>query len=404
MILLGLCTMGTSAAALVRDGVLVAAIEEERLSRVKNDGAFPLPRHRRMPADRRRDAGRGRCRLRLLAAVAARDAHPRHARQGGCFRRGAARDHRARPRRARLGPRCEEAPETGSWGQLFRLRRVLGERFGPFTAAIRFHDHHRTHQLYGEAMRDWDAFLSLSYDGGGEADSTVLSLNEGGQRRDLKRIAWPNSLGHFYSFFTGYLGFTMLEGEYKMMGLAPYGKPMFAEAILERILRLTEDGGYALDTRALRLPSGAARRFPEGHRGSRRTAARARCRADRGASRPRGQRAGGFRGGAAAPARLGEGAPSRHRPAGDLGRLRAQRHRERPHPAGGAVPGDHRAARAARRRLRDRRGSGRDGRPQPRGAAQPALALSRAGFSDAEIAAAFAGAACHSRAPSTRTR
>lgn len=266
MILLGLCTMGTSAAALVRDGVLVAAIEEERLSRIKNDGAFPFLAIAEV--------------LRLggvtLAAVDVVCVYWRPWRLGTRIRGtlgkalGSTQARRAIMGRARaalvLGRDGDDAPETGSWAQLFRLRRVLSERFGPFSAAIRFHDHHRTHQLYGEAMRDWDRFLSLSYDGGGEAESTVLSLVEDGRRRDLRRIGWPNSLGHFYSFFTGYLGFTMLEGEYKMMGLAPYGRPVFAEAILARVLRLVDDGGYALDTglcdyhRALRgdFPAGIA--------------------------------------------------------------------------------------------------------------------------------------------------
>ncbi len=74
-------------------------------------------------------------------------------------------------------------------------------------------------------------------------------LVEDGRRTDLKRVRWPNSLGHFYSFFTGWLGFRMLEGEYKMMGLAPYGRPAFRDAILDRLLRLEDDGGYRLDTR-----------------------------------------------------------------------------------------------------------------------------------------------------------
>ena len=83
---------------------------------------------------------------------------------------------------------------------------------------------------------------------GGEADATVLSRVENGRRTDLKRIRWPNSLGHFYSFFTGWLGFKMLEGEYKMMGLAPYGRPVHRDRILERLLRLEADGSYRLDT------------------------------------------------------------------------------------------------------------------------------------------------------------
>ena len=63
----------------------------------------------------------------------------------------------------------------------------------------------------------------------------------------IKKIKWPNSLGHFYSFFTGFLGFKMLEGEYKMMGLAPLGKPIYKEKILREVLLLLEDGNYFFD-------------------------------------------------------------------------------------------------------------------------------------------------------------
>ena len=251
MIVLGLATMGTSAACLMRDGRLVAAIEEERLSRIKNDGAFP----RRAVAECLRVAG---VRMADVDAVAVYWLRWRFgARTSGTIGKAvASREARkailARARRSIVGGAAvEERPEeSGRWSDLFRIRRILQAEFDACPAEIGFFDHHLTHQLYGEALRDWPACLSLSYDGGGEADSTVISLVENGRRTDLKRIRWPNSLGHFYSFFTGYLGFRMLEGEYKMMGLAPYGRPVFRDVILDRLLCLEADGGYRLDTAA----------------------------------------------------------------------------------------------------------------------------------------------------------
>ena len=247
MIVLGLATMGTSAAALTRDGLLVAAIEEERLSRIKNDGAFPL-----RAIAQCLDAGV------TMAEVDAVAVYWRRWRFGpappACSARRCAPPPRAgRSPPAPAGRSCGAAdaarPEdTGRWSDLFRIRRILSAEFGACPRDVSFHDHHLTHQLTAEALRDWPACLSLSYDGGGEADSTVLSLVEDGTRTELKRIPWPNSLGHFYSFFTGWLGFRMLEGEYKMMGLAPYGTPRLRDALLERVLRLEADGGYRLDT------------------------------------------------------------------------------------------------------------------------------------------------------------
>jgi len=77
----------------------------------------------------------------------------------------------------------------------------------------------------------------------------VLAYLDGRRTEILKRVEWPNSLGHFYSYFTGYLGFRMLEGEYKMMGLAPYGTPRFKDRILADILTLQPDGEYRFNSR-----------------------------------------------------------------------------------------------------------------------------------------------------------
>jgi carbamoyltransferase len=262
MIVLGLCTMGTSAACLVRDGVIVSAIEEERLSRIKNDGAFPL-------------RAIGECLRRgkiVLANVDDVAVYWRPWRMGTRIRGTLGKALSSREALAALRTRTASSlykraapavPEDGGrWSDLFTIRRILTTAFGRYAGPLTFHDHHLTHQLYGEAMRDWPAFLSLSYDGGGEADSTVLTLVRDGRRTDLKRIEWPNSLGHFYSFFTGYLGFRMLEGEYKMMGLAPYGRPILRDAILQRLLRLGDDGGYRVDTRLVDYHRALAGDFP----------------------------------------------------------------------------------------------------------------------------------------------
>ena len=248
MLVLGLATMGTSAACLMRDGALVAAIEEERLSRIKNDGAFPL----RAIAEVLRIGGATMAEVDAVAVYWRPWAIGTRAR-GTIAKALASRQARAsiarRTRKALGGGVDADHPEAGGrWSDLFRVRRILAAAFGDCRAEIAFYDHHLTHQLYAEALRRWPVCLSLSYDGGGEADSTVLTLVEEGRRRDLRRVRWPNSLGHFYSTFTGYLGFKMLEGEYKMMGLAPYGTPRFADLLLDRALRLGPAGDYRLDT------------------------------------------------------------------------------------------------------------------------------------------------------------
>ncbi len=250
MFSLGLTTMGTSAAALFENGRLLAAVEEERLTRIKNDGAFP----RNAIAECLRLGGIAigdvaevcvywqrwrlgqRARGTLAKAVGSREAARGVAgRAAKIFLAGAASSDRPE--------------DTGSWRDLFRLTTILKRDFPGFAGKVRFVDHHMSHMLYAEAMRDWADFVSLSYDGGGESNSSVIAVVRGGRREHLPPHRWPNSLGHFYSFFTGFLGFRMLEGEYKLMGLAPYGRPVFAEALKTDFLKLLPDGRYRLNTR-----------------------------------------------------------------------------------------------------------------------------------------------------------
>ena len=248
MYTLGLATMDNSAAALMKNGVLIAAVENERLTRVKNDGSFPfeaIDEVLRIANVKAQEIGLiavywqpWRLRGRSFGTLAKMLRAPSQA---------AAPAARALTLFRRSGG--EDAAPSGSWADLFRLRRKLTGRYGDIPAAIRYYDHHLTHQLYAEAMQDWDTYLSLSYDGGGEDASTVLTAVQNGTRTELSRHRWPNSLGHFYSVFTGYLGFRMLEGEYKMMGLAPYGEPLWKDDILNHILRLRSHGRYQLNTR-----------------------------------------------------------------------------------------------------------------------------------------------------------
>lgn len=250
MFSLGLTTMGTSAACLFRDGRLIAAIEEERLSRIKNDGAFPVL----AVAECLRLAGITLDQVGEVCIYWKPWAMGQRAR--GTLRKALASRSGARNVGVRVSkiflrtkgpnPRPED---TGAWADLFSVRKILSRHFGGYTGSIHFVDHHHSHMLYAEAMRDWDSFVSMSYDGGGETNSTVVSVVSNGRRQHYPPHGWPNSLGHFYSVFTGFLGFKMLEGEYKMMGLAPYGEPVYVDALLNRVLRLLPDGRYRLDTK-----------------------------------------------------------------------------------------------------------------------------------------------------------
>ena len=237
--------MDNSSAALLKNGQVVAAVEEERLSRIKNDGSFPHLAIKEVLS---------------IADIALKDVNEiaiywqpwRILTRGlGSTKKlmGSASSGKS------IVPRIKEVfghsrnITIGTWADLFRIKHILGSQHGNFNSKIKFWDHHLAHQVYGEAMKDWNEFVSLSYDGGGEEYSTILSVVKNGKRNVLTKHKWPNSLGHFYSTFTGFLGFKMLEGEYKMMGLAPYGSPKFKSQILDKVLKLLPNGRYELDTR-----------------------------------------------------------------------------------------------------------------------------------------------------------
>ena len=240
---LGICTMGSSSAALFKNGVLISAVEEERLSRRKNDNRFPS-----LAIEEVLDIEG--ISLKNIDIVAVYWQPWRiFTRVKGTFKKFfiSSISRKAILKRLKDMVITSNSERDSSWSDLFILKKLLLEKDSEFKGIIKFFDHHLTHQKYGEQINSWENCISLSYDGGGEGDSTILSVIEKGKKRILSRHQWPNSLGHFYSTFTGFLGFKMLEGEYKMMGLAPYGKPVYKDLILDKILNLKNGGRYKLN-------------------------------------------------------------------------------------------------------------------------------------------------------------
>ena len=249
--ILGLSTMGTSAACIFKGKELIAAIEEERISRIKNDGGFPIESIRQCLE---------------ISGISIEDISAIcvywkpfkiSTRLLGVFKKiifsvkfsTSIRYTFYRIYSLFLNNNNLYPEDRGSWLDLFFIKKILKKEIGNFQGKVFFLDHHLTHQTYAASMQNWQNSILLSYDGGGESNSTVLSVNLNNKLINLKKIKWPNSLGHFYSFFTGYLGFRMLEGEYKMMGLAPHGKPVYKDIILDQILILKDDGSYFFNTK-----------------------------------------------------------------------------------------------------------------------------------------------------------
>lgn len=112
---------------------------------------------------------------------------------------------------------------------------------------IYFPEHHESHAASAFYPSPFDEAAVLTMDGVGEWSTTSIAVGEGSNLRLLKEIQFPHSLGMLYSAFTYYLGFKVNSGEYKLMGLAPYGEPKYVDIIKDNLIDIKEDGSYRLN-------------------------------------------------------------------------------------------------------------------------------------------------------------
>jgi carbamoyltransferase len=112
---------------------------------------------------------------------------------------------------------------------------------------INFSEHHLSHAASAFFSSPYDEAIILTLDGVGEWATTTVSLGKNNKINILKEIHFPHSLGLLYSAFTYFLGFKVNSGEYKVMGLAPYGAPKFKNIILDKLIDVKEDGSFRLN-------------------------------------------------------------------------------------------------------------------------------------------------------------
>jgi carbamoyltransferase len=128
---------------------------------------------------------------------------------------------------------------------LLKEIKRLDENFDPLK--LMFGEHHFSHAASAYYPSPFEEAVVLTIDGVGEWTTTAVSIGKGKNLEIVKEIHFPHSLGLLYSAFTYYTGFRVNSGEYKVMGLAPYGKPKYKDLILEKLLDLKEDGSFRLD-------------------------------------------------------------------------------------------------------------------------------------------------------------
>jgi len=220
---------GDAAACLLRDGRVVAAVEEERLNRVKHWAGFPAA----AIAWCLREGGIG---LGDLAAVAInRDPGAQRWRKLGYLLR-----RRPSPRLVlqRLANRKRWSAIEDELAAAFPGQRLA--------APPRFVEHHLAHLASAYLASPFERATAISIDGMGDFASAAWGLGDGGALALEGRVHFPHSLGLFYQAATQYLGFPHYGDEYKLMGLAAYGTPREAQAF-ERIVQLQDDGSFRLD-------------------------------------------------------------------------------------------------------------------------------------------------------------
>ncbi len=236
-----------SAACLLRDGEIVAAAQEERFTRVKGDASFPT----RAIASCLDTAG---IRVRDLDHV-------------GFYDKPLLKLERILETFLSVAPAGLRSFNVA--GPLWAGEKLDTEgkirRGLDYTGPILFAEHHESHAASAFYPSPFTDAAVLTMDGVGEWATATIATGHGHDLELLRELRWPDSLGLLYSAFTTYLGFTVNRDEYKVMGLAPYGRPAWERQILEHLVDLKADGSFRLDRRYFGYLSGLTMTTPAFH-------------------------------------------------------------------------------------------------------------------------------------------
>jgi carbamoyltransferase len=214
-----------SSCALLQDGVLVAAAQEERFTRLKNDKSFPRRAFRYCL-----EAG----------GLTISDVDCIAYYEDPCQKLG-------RQLWMGLMPNLPDDRRESILDRMVRRQPqdVIRQLFG-YEGPIEMSDHHLSHAASSYYFSGFDEAAILTVDGVGDWPTTTYGAGRGPDIERFEQVDFPDSLGFFYSAITSYLGFEVNEGEYKVMGLAPYGEPVYADRIRDMI-EVTAEGQYRLN-------------------------------------------------------------------------------------------------------------------------------------------------------------
>jgi len=224
------CFYHDAAAALLKDGEIVAACQEERLSRKKHDSEFPARAVRYVL----KEAGIG---PEQLDAV-------------GFYDKPLLKFERMLSTYVATFPRSFNSFRKAIpvWlHQKLWVPSLIRKELKPYKGPILFAEHHMSHAASCFLPSPFEEAAILTVDGVGEWATASFGVGKGRDITLFKEIRFPHSLGLLYSAFTYYLGFKVNSAEYKVMGLAPYGKPVHFERIMRDMVHLNDDGSFKLN-------------------------------------------------------------------------------------------------------------------------------------------------------------
>ena len=225
-----------SAAALVQDGRIIAAAQEERFTRKKHDQSFPVNA--------------------LRYCLEEGGLKPEEVDHVAFYDKPFLKFERLLETYLTFAPRGYTSFRMALplWlGEKLFQKRLLNKELKALAPDVEwekrllFSEHHLSHAASAFYPSPFEEALVLTMDGVGEWTTTSAALGQGKDLKIMREIHFPHSIGLLYSAFTYYTGFKVNSGEYKLMGLAPYGEPKYAQLILDKIMDLKPDGSFRLD-------------------------------------------------------------------------------------------------------------------------------------------------------------
>lgn len=222
-----------SAAALVVDGDIIAAAQEERFTRTKHDHEFPAKA--------------------IEYCLSEAGLSPEQLDYVGFYDKPLVKFERLMETYVSFAPSGYRSFRKAMplWlKKKLHLRREIRKGLqNRYRRRIVFTDHHESHAASAFFPSPFDEAAILTLDGVGEWSTTCLGVGRANRIELKKEVRFPHSLGLLYSAFTYYTGFRVNSGEYKLMGLGPYGDPKYKQLILEHLIDLKEDGSFQMDMR-----------------------------------------------------------------------------------------------------------------------------------------------------------